>query len=110
MSAPAAPRAAQPPPAAHPAQAAAEDWQTGWHVYAVEWSAAGLDFYVDGVKYLSRTAEKVQMPTEQMYIIFDQAVDGAIFPPQPDSPCAPLLSSPYAIGSAAMAGTARVWT
>jgi hypothetical protein len=28
----------------------ASDWQTEWHVYAVEWSEDSLDFYLDDVK------------------------------------------------------------
>jgi beta-glucanase (GH16 family) len=57
------------------------DWQRGWHVYAVEWWPDRLDFFVDNVKYLTRTAEEVHLPTSPMYVILNQAVDSWLFPP-----------------------------
>ena len=36
---------------------------------------------MDGVKYFSRSASEVELPTAPMYIIFDQAVDSWLFPP-----------------------------
>eukprot|EP00005_Dracoamoeba_jomungandri_P011355 CAMPEP_0174274866 /NCGR_PEP_ID=MMETSP0439-20130205/59507_1 /TAXON_ID=0 /ORGANISM="Stereomyxa ramosa, Strain Chinc5" /LENGTH=266 /DNA_ID=CAMNT_0015366909 /DNA_START=84 /DNA_END=884 /DNA_ORIENTATION=+ len=62
------------------------DWQTDFHVYAVEWFPDRLDFYVDDVLYLSRSGDKVLLPTDPMYIIFDQAVDQTIFSPKPGDP------------------------
>ena len=57
------------------------DWQSGWHVYAVEWWSDRLDFFVDGAKYFTRTSSEVALPTAPMFIIFDQAVDAWLFPP-----------------------------
>lgn len=65
---------------------AAADWQTEWHLYAVEWSADSLDFYLDGHLYLSRKASHVDLPSSAMYLIFDQAVDQDLFPPSPTDP------------------------
>ena len=64
------------------------DWQTGWHVYAVEWREDRLDFFVDGHLYLTRTAgaKGLLLPTSPMYVIFDQAVDPQIFRPPVPSP------------------------
>lgn len=58
-----------------------EDWQTGWHVYAVEWFEDRFDYYVDDVKYFTVNGSKVNMPSSPMYLIFDQAVDAELFPP-----------------------------
>lgn len=60
---------------------AAVDWQTEWHVYAVEWFEDRLDFYLDSELYFTRTADQVDLPTAPMYVIFDQAVDSWLFPP-----------------------------
>eukprot|EP00040_Diaphanoeca_grandis_P018933 m.99662 g.99662 ORF g.99662 m.99662 type:complete len:313 (-) comp27178_c0_seq3:787-1725(-) len=57
------------------------DWQLDFHVYTVEWSPERLDFYVDGNLYLTRMSEHVDLPTDPMYIIFDQAVDSWLFKP-----------------------------
>ncbi len=69
----------------------AVDWQTGWHVYAVEWRADRLDFFVDGQLYLTRMAGSrggLLLPTNPMYVIFDQAVDGTLFRPPATPPAA----------------------
>jgi beta-glucanase (GH16 family) len=68
------------PGAGYRPKSSASDWQTGWHVYAVEWTPRGLDYYVDGEKYFSRASGDVRLPTAPMYVIFDEAVD-ATFPP-----------------------------
>ena len=62
-------------------EGASSDWQMGWHVYTIEWSPSGIDFFLDGEKYFSRDASKVALPDSPMYIIFDQAVDATVFPP-----------------------------
>lgn len=73
------------PGAGHKPAGAGANWQTGWHVYAVEWeTAAGtqkLTYFLDGVPYFTRTAEEVDLPPSAMYVIFDQAVDPVLFPP-----------------------------
>lgn len=38
---------------------ARSDWQREWHIYAVEWNADGLDFYLDDHHYLHRSASHV---------------------------------------------------
>ena len=61
------------------------DWQRNFHVYAVEWTATKLDYYVDDVLYFSRaTKDGYVMPTEEMYIILNQAVGGIISAPTGD--------------------------
>ena len=56
------------------------DWQTKFHVYAIEWSISKIDFYVDEELYYTRPASVVALPTESMYVIFDQAVGGLVSP------------------------------
>lgn len=60
---------------------AKNDWQEEYHVYAVEWTADGIDYFLDDTLYFSVKASAVSMPTSPMYIIFDQAVDSWLFPP-----------------------------
>ena len=47
----------------------------------MEWREDRLDFYVDGNLYLTRESSKVDLPTNGMYVILNQAVDGWLFPP-----------------------------
>ena len=65
---------------------AASDWQTGFHLYAVEWFADHIDFFVDDVKVMTRTNASVQLPTAPMFVILDQAVDSWLFPPPKGKP------------------------
>lgn len=60
---------------------AGSDWQTGWHVYAVEWFEDRLDFYLDDTLYFSKNSTEVVLPSAPMHVIFDQAVDSWLFPP-----------------------------
>ena len=64
---------------------AVRDWQTGWHVYGVEWREDRLDYYVDGVRYFTRTNESVTLPSASMFVIFDQAISPTLFPPPANS-------------------------
>ena len=58
-----------------------KDWQTAWHVYAVEWFKDRLDYYVDDVLYYTKTSQEVILPSSSMYVIINLAIDGLIFPP-----------------------------
>ena len=58
-----------------------DNWQEQWHVYSLEWSDTEIKYFVDGTQYFSRTSSQVDLPTNEMYIIFDQAVDPILFPP-----------------------------
>eukprot|EP00466_Bigelowiella_natans_P004080 jgi/Bigna1/86222/estExt_fgenesh1_pg.C_90030 len=60
---------------------AAKDWQRDFHIYAIEWWEDRIDFFLDGVKYFTRSSSNVLLPTSEMYVIFDQAVDSWLFPP-----------------------------
>jgi beta-glucanase (GH16 family) len=57
------------------------DVSTGFHVYAVEWNAAKMDFFVDGKKYFTFENEKsgeAAWPFEQpFYLILNVAIGGA---------------------------------
>lgn len=75
-------------------EGARRGWQQGWHVYAVEWRENRLDFFVDGELYLTRhngtgANRTALLPADPMFLIFDQAVDGWLFPPGPHSPYGP---------------------
>eukprot|EP01062_Namystynia_karyoxenos_P066351 TRINITY_DN60303_c0_g1_i1.p1 TRINITY_DN60303_c0_g1~~TRINITY_DN60303_c0_g1_i1.p1 ORF type:complete len:278 (+),score=61.70 TRINITY_DN60303_c0_g1_i1:69-902(+) len=70
-------------------EGSAQDWQTGWHIYGVEWDDAEMRWYLDGRKYLTRSASKVLFPTDSMHVIFDQAIDPILFPPTKRHPGAP---------------------
>ena len=60
-----------------------EDWQTEFHVYAVEWTEDRLDFFLDDELYFSRSSADVLLPTAPMYLILNQAVSSYLFPPSP---------------------------
>jgi beta-glucanase (GH16 family) len=62
------------------------DWQEEYHVYGVEWSEESIDYFVDNVKYFSRSSSEVKLPGTSMYIIINQAVDPILFPPTPKHP------------------------
>jgi beta-glucanase (GH16 family) len=64
-------------------QNAAEDWQTDFHVYGVEWNVTALTFFVDGIAYLARSRSHTLLPTAPMYVIFNQGVESAVSPPTP---------------------------
>jgi beta-glucanase (GH16 family) len=59
----------------------AMDWQTKYHVYAIEWNATALDYYVDNELYFTRTAtgDHLSLPATEMYIIINQGV--GVLPP-----------------------------
>jgi beta-glucanase (GH16 family) len=61
------------------------DWQRDWHVYAVEWTPAEINFFLDDALYFSRQLSDVNPPTAPMYIILDQAVDSWLFAPSASS-------------------------
>jgi len=63
-----------------------KDWQTEFHVYTVEWRENRLDFYVDNNLYLTRIEDPIILPTDPMFIIFDQAVDPWLFRPGKNAP------------------------
>ena len=65
---------------------ARNDWQEEYHIYGVEWTYTGIDYFVDNVKYFSRTSSKVNMPERNMYIIINQAIDPFLFPPTKKHP------------------------
>eukprot|EP00948_MAST-09A_sp_MAST-9A-sp1_P003621 g3621.t1 len=64
-----------------PANAQSRNWQTDFHVYAVEWREDRIDFYLDNELYFTKTKDQVRLPTKPMFIIFDVAVDGWLFKP-----------------------------
>jgi len=67
-------------------QSAPHDWQTGFHVYSVEWSPTALSFFVDGQKYLTRKADEIGGgPSAAHYLILNQAVSQT-FPPGATNP------------------------
>ena len=64
----------------------AVDWQTGWHVYALEWTPDALEFYVDDELYFTRPRGPVAaLPQAPMYMILNQAVGGVLGPPSSGS-------------------------
>lgn len=69
-----------------PSPSAQVDWQTGWHVYSVEWTDKEIKYFVDDILYFSRNSSHVHLPSSAMYIILDQAVDPIIFPPTKGHP------------------------
>ena len=61
------------------------EWQARWHVYGVEWREDRLDYFVDGVRYFTRTNKSVALPTAKMFVIFNQAISPTLFPPPANS-------------------------
>ena len=51
-------------------------------MYSVEWSESRIDYFVDSDRFFSVDASGGRLlPTSEMFIIFDQAVDSWLFPP-----------------------------
>lgn len=59
-----------------------EDLSQDWHVYAVEWSAEAIVWYLDG-REVWRYEERQHIPDEPMYMILNLAVGGD-WPGPPD--------------------------
>jgi len=51
-------------------EAAAEDWTSGWHTFAVDWRPDGLDWYVDR----RRVKSAAKAPAVDMYLIANLAI------------------------------------
>ena len=51
-----------------------KNWQTEWHVYAIEWKEDYIEYFVDNISYFKVTSKEVNMPPSPMYIIFNQGV------------------------------------
>jgi beta-glucanase (GH16 family) len=60
------------------------DWSADFHVFATQWNASALTFFVDGVPYETKTAAEVNLPADPQYLIFDAAV-AWYFMPGPDA-------------------------
>ena len=43
-------------------------------MYRVEWTPERIDYFVDDERYFSRTQAEVNLPSDPMYIIFNQGV------------------------------------
>ncbi len=56
------------------------NYSQGFHTFAVEWSPARIDWFIDGVQ---RFSSSVSIPAEPFYIILNTAVGGN-FPGNPD--------------------------
>ena len=62
------------------------DW-TAWHVFAVEWNASAMTFFVDDVAYETKTPAEAVFPSAPQYVILNTAIawyfmpgDEAVYP------------------------------
>ena len=51
-------------------------WPDGFHVYAAEWDAKEIRFYVDGVEHFRATSAEVPISSTPMHVVLNTAVGG----------------------------------
>jgi beta-glucanase (GH16 family) len=59
---------------------AGQSWSDSYHVFAVEWNATAISFFVDDILYETKTSSEVILPSSPQYIILNTAVEPWLAP------------------------------
>jgi beta-glucanase (GH16 family) len=51
-------------------------WPDGFHIYAVDWEAGEIRFYVDGIEHFRTTSAEVPVSSTPMHVVLNTAVGG----------------------------------